>query len=129
LSVLWSGASDCPVCHWTVSGAPGPYRVQPVTLGKTQARSAIIHRTVRCASGQQLSSMQRSTLTGEQCSIVPRQKSEQRVRGAPDCLVPQEDKVSTVARAPNPNDWVTWRRTGLSGAPITRSLPSSYFGG
>jgi hypothetical protein len=56
LSVLWSGAPDCPVCHRTVSGAPGPYRVQPVTLGKTQTRSAIIHQTVRCASEQKLSS-------------------------------------------------------------------------
>jgi hypothetical protein len=27
-SVLRSGAPDCPVCHRTVSGAPGPYRVQ-----------------------------------------------------------------------------------------------------
>jgi hypothetical protein len=22
-TVLWSSAPDCPVCHWTVSGAPG----------------------------------------------------------------------------------------------------------
>jgi hypothetical protein len=93
LSVLWSGAPDCPVCHRTVSGAPRPYRVQPVTLGKTQTRSAIIHRTVRCASEQQLSSAQRSTLTDEQCSTVPQQKSEQQVRGAPDCSMPQEDKA------------------------------------
>jgi hypothetical protein len=49
LSVLWSGAPECLVCHRTVSGAPGPYRSQAATLGKTQARSAIIHRTVRCA--------------------------------------------------------------------------------
>jgi hypothetical protein len=49
-SVLWSGAPDCPVCHRTVSGAPRPYRVQTATLGFSQARSAIIHRTVRCAT-------------------------------------------------------------------------------
>jgi hypothetical protein len=49
--MLWSGAPDCPVCHQTVSGAPGPYRVEPATLGKTQARSAVIHWTVRCATG------------------------------------------------------------------------------
>jgi hypothetical protein len=85
--VLWSGAPDCPVCHRTVSGAPGPYRVKSATLGKMQARSAIIHRTVRCASEQRLSSAQRSTLTDEQCSTVPRQKSEQQARGAPDCPV------------------------------------------
>jgi hypothetical protein len=51
-SVLWSGAPDCPVCHRTVPGAPEPYKVQAATLGFSQARSAIIHRTVRCATGQ-----------------------------------------------------------------------------
>jgi hypothetical protein len=43
LSVLKNDAPDCLVCHWTVSGAPGPYRVKPATLGKIEARSAIIH--------------------------------------------------------------------------------------
>jgi hypothetical protein len=130
-----------------LSGAPGPYRVQPATLGKTRARPAIIHRTVRCASGQRLSSAQRSTLTDEQCSTVLRQKSEQRVRGAPDCPVwhwtvryRKRTKPPTVDRAPDPNGWVTWRhtgqptvhvlwRTGLSGASIDSSLPNGYYGG
>jgi hypothetical protein len=69
-----------------------------------------------------------------------RQKSEQKVRGAPDCPVPQEDKTPTVDFAPNPNGWVTWRctgqrtvpvwwRTGLSGAPIASSLPNGYQSG
>jgi hypothetical protein len=40
-----------------------------------------------------------------------RQKSEQKVRGASDCPVPQEDKAPTVDFALNPNGWVTWRRT------------------
>jgi hypothetical protein len=118
LSVLWTGAPDCPVCHRTVSGAPGPYRVEPATLEKTQARSAIIHRTVQCTSGQRLSSMQRSTLTGAIVSNSAAQKSEQRVRGASDCPVPQEDKAPTVARAPNPNGWVTWRRTRQCTVPV-----------
>jgi hypothetical protein len=51
MSVLWTGAPDCPVCHQTVSGAPCTYNSEAATLGKTQARSAIIRRTVRCASG------------------------------------------------------------------------------
>jgi hypothetical protein len=51
LSVLWSGAPDCPVCHRTVSGAPCPYEDEPATLRKTEPRSAIIHRIVRCATG------------------------------------------------------------------------------
>jgi hypothetical protein len=51
LSVLWTGAPDCPVCHRTVFGAPCLYKDEPATLGKTEPHSAIIHRTVRCASG------------------------------------------------------------------------------
>jgi hypothetical protein len=51
LSVPWSGALDCPVCHQTVSGAPGPYNAQLSTLRFLMARSAIIHRTVGCATG------------------------------------------------------------------------------
>jgi hypothetical protein len=51
LSVLWTGAPDYSVCHQTVSGALGPYRVEPATLGKTQARSTIIHWIVWCATG------------------------------------------------------------------------------
>jgi hypothetical protein len=42
---------QCPVHHRTVSGAPGPYKPEPATLGKTEAHSAIIHWTVRCATG------------------------------------------------------------------------------
>jgi hypothetical protein len=47
--------------------------------------------------------------------------------------VPEEDKAPTIDRAPNPNIWLMWRRTGqctvpvwwrirLSGAPIASSL-------
>jgi hypothetical protein len=59
---------------------------------------------------------------------------------APDCPVPQEDKAPTVDRAPNPNSWVMWRRTGqgtvpvrwrtgLFGAPIANSLLNGYGSG
>jgi hypothetical protein len=50
-SVLKNGVPDCPVRHQTVSSAPGPYRCQPATLRNSRARSAIIHRTVWCATG------------------------------------------------------------------------------
>jgi hypothetical protein len=50
-SVLWSGAPDCPVCHRTVSGAPGPYKDELATLVFLQARFTIIHRTIWCATG------------------------------------------------------------------------------
>jgi hypothetical protein len=51
LSVLKNGTPDCPVCHQIVSGAPGPYSCQPATLGKTKTCSAIICRSVQCATG------------------------------------------------------------------------------
>jgi hypothetical protein len=51
LSVLWTGAPNCLVCHRTEFGVPCPYEDEPATLGKTEARSAIIHRTVRYATG------------------------------------------------------------------------------
>jgi hypothetical protein len=151
--VLKNGAPDCPMCHRTVSGAPGLYRCQPATLGKMKARSAIIHRTVRCAIGLSgepggndypapmvdcKSTCHMNSATTEVRAV----KSEGiRLSGmAPDCPVPQEDKAPTVDFAPNPNGWVMWRRTGqrtvpvqwrtgLSGAPIASSLPNGYGSG
>jgi hypothetical protein len=41
----WSGAPDCPVCHRTVSGAPGKIDFKLFTFGNSQSRRAIIHRT------------------------------------------------------------------------------------
>jgi hypothetical protein len=56
--------------------------------------------------------------------------SEQSLSGvAPDYPVPQEDKASNGRLLPNPNGWVTWRRTGLSGGPIDSSLPQRLVGG
>jgi hypothetical protein len=51
LSVLKNGTPDCPVCNQIVSGAPRSYRCQPATLGDLETSSAIIHGTVRCATG------------------------------------------------------------------------------
>jgi hypothetical protein len=39
------------MCHWTVFGAPGPYNSKLFILEFLTARSAIIHRTDRCATG------------------------------------------------------------------------------
>jgi hypothetical protein len=88
---------ECAVDWCTgLSGAPGPYKSEPAILEKTKAHSAIIHRTVQWASGATATCAQWSTLMDEQCSTVTRQKSEQKVRGAPDCPVPHEDKASNV---------------------------------
>jgi hypothetical protein len=139
---MWSSAPDCLVCHRTVSSAPGPYIVQAATLGFSQARSAIIHRTVRCGTGLSGESASNDYLrvtvdcksTDEVNSAVVEVRATKsegiRLSGvAPDCPVPQGDKAPMADFALNPNGWVTWRRTGLSGAPIASSLPNSYFGG
>jgi hypothetical protein len=119
-SMPWSGAPDCPVCHRTVSGALGPYNVQLSTLGFLRARSAIIHRTVRCTSGAttpsrngRLQKLKNQMNSEEQCA-----QSQPPVRGAPeteqclssaapDCPVPLEDKASNGQKLLNPNGWVT----------------------
>jgi hypothetical protein len=110
------------VCHRTVSGAPGPYRPEPATLGFQKAHSAIMHRTVRCTSRAMAKSRNGRLCKGYsalQCASGVRAEvrgapdSEQDLSGvAPDCPVPQEDKTSNSQLLPNPNDWVTWRRIG-----------------
>jgi hypothetical protein len=50
------------VHHRTVSGVPGHSRLNSSPSGKTQRRSAIIHRTVRCTTGQCPVSQGRATL-------------------------------------------------------------------
>jgi hypothetical protein len=108
---------DCSVCHRTVSGAPGPYNVQLSTLGFLRARSAIIHRTVRRATGlsgapakQRLSSATVDCNERLQRYTARTVRAEVRAvaRGAPDCPVPLEDKASNDQKLPNPNGWMTW---------------------
>jgi hypothetical protein len=132
-------------------------QLKPTTLGFFQVPSAIIHRTVRCAT--ELSSapteqrLTHTTVDSAKATVREQCRTEVRaeVRGAPnieqdlsgvapDCLVPHEDKASNGQLLPNPNGWVTWRRTGqstgpvrwctgLSGAPIDSSLPQRLVGG
>jgi hypothetical protein len=110
-SAPWSGASDCPVCHRTVSGAPGKINFKLFTFGFLRRSSTIIHRTVRCASGATVICAQRSTLTMNSTEQYTRQKSEQKVRGAPDCPMPHEDKAPNGRPAPTLMKRMTWRRT------------------
>jgi hypothetical protein len=100
------------VHHRTMSGAPGVVHSKLLCFGFSRRSSTTIHRTVRCTSGATAICTQRSTLTDEQCSTITRQKSEQKVRGALDCLVPHEDKASNGRPAPSPNDRMTWWHTG-----------------
>jgi hypothetical protein len=104
------------VHHWTVFGAPGPYESELATFRFQKYRSAIIHRTVRCATGlfgapaeQRLASAMvdcngrlPATVRGQlaQKSEQPPEgapDSEQSLSGvAPDCPVPPEDKAPMV---------------------------------
>jgi hypothetical protein len=76
----WSGPPDCPVHHRTVSGAP-PDSVRCTrglqaklrTFGNFQRRFAIIHRTVRCTTGQCPVLQRRATLNSpasDFCSAI-----------------------------------------------------------
>jgi hypothetical protein len=70
------------VCWKMAHQTVGPYTVEPATLGKMEARSAIIHRTVRWATGGSL--RQRSTLRKV---TVSQQSQKRRSQRAPDCPV------------------------------------------
>jgi hypothetical protein len=119
-----------------------------LTFENSGGRSAIIHRivrcstgqcpvahqTVRCASGATTTSRQRSSAEGIKCATVriraepdDAPDSEQRLSGAPpDCPVAQKteapmvgiQRLGDVAGAPNS----VWWRTRLSGAPCDSSL-------
>jgi hypothetical protein len=117
-----------------LSGALGPYRVQTTALRFPQARSAKIHQTVRCAT--ELSSVppeQRLTRATVDCKSWKTDEQWRTLRGrvrgaldseqdlsgvAPDYPVPQEDNGANGRLLPNPNGWVTWRRTGQPTMPV-----------
>jgi hypothetical protein len=133
-----------------LSGAPGPYKYQPATLRKMKACSAIIHRTVWCATGMSGeppgNRYLRATVDSAKCyselqCSVKCQSREVRGHRTFRCgtrLPGAARRQSSNGRlAPNPNCWVTWRgieqctvpvrwRTRLSGAPIASSLPNGY---
>jgi hypothetical protein len=144
-ALVWrTGLSGVPPdsvrCTRPVQGWTSHSRVSAGALRYNSPDYPVCHRAVRCASGATTNSRNGRLCKCEQCSYSATQKSEQKVKGAPDCLVQQDDKAPTVDRAPNPNNWVTWRRTGqltrhvrwrtgLSIAPIASSLPQRLLGG
>jgi hypothetical protein len=70
---------QCPVHQ----GEP----TQTPQLRVFQRSSATIHRAVRCTSGATAICAQRSTLTVNSAAQYTRQKSERKIRWAPDCPV------------------------------------------
>jgi hypothetical protein len=118
------------------------------TFGKIRGRSAIIHRTVRCApdrcaSGATATSRATIDCNRIQCATV-RTEVRARAGGAPDSLqdlsgAPPDSPVAPQVRASTVEpqrsadvagapDSVRWR-TGLSGAPCDNTLPTTIFGG
>jgi hypothetical protein len=132
--VPWSGAPDYPVCHRTVSGAPGPYNSELFTFGFFQRRSAIIHRTIRCDSGA--TALRRNgRLHSAPINATVRGQFAQKSEQPPEahrtvnstCPVPLEVSAPTVdcVRILTVG-WRGWR-TGLSGTPIDSSPPQQLF--
>jgi hypothetical protein len=110
-----------------------------LTFGKIRGRSAIIHRTVRCASGSMATSRATVVCNRIKCATV-RARVRASVVGAPDSLqdlsgAPPDSPEAPQVRAPTIEpqrlvdvagapDSVRWR-TGLSGAPCDSTLPTA----
>jgi hypothetical protein len=141
LGIKFKGAkkTECALVWCTgLSGAPGPYRVEPATLRFEHAHSAIIHRTVRCTSGATTTSRngRLQKLKNRETMRNSARQSKRRVRGAPDseqcmsgvapdCPVPDKDKASNGRQLPNSNGWVTWlAHRQCPVRPSTAALPN-----
>jgi hypothetical protein len=109
------------VCHRTVFGAPRTVQAELFTFGFLESRSAIIHQTIRCASGATAKKpnvrLQRSPAKVNSARTVraeseQRQKAHQTVNSAcpvrhrtvqcPSC------QSSNGRNRQNPNGCVTW---------------------
>jgi hypothetical protein len=131
------------MAHRTVSGAPGPHRVKPATLGKMDAHSAIIHRTVWCAtglSGEPAEQRLSAPTVDSAKATVSLQSQKRRSQRALDCSVQLGDKRFQRSTAQNPNGCndvactgqytvTVWWLTGQSGASIaSKNQPTARSG-
>jgi hypothetical protein len=128
---VWrTGLSDVPPDSVRCTREPSS---KLATFGNYGSHSAIIHRTVRCASGVTATQRQRSSATNNKCATVracarrsrsSRQKAHRTVNS--DCPMHHRTvrwpSCQKLQRS-EPNDRVTWlaHRT-VSGAPCDRSL-------
>jgi hypothetical protein len=114
-----------------LSGAPGAVQTKLFTFGFLESRSAIIHRTVRCASGatagERNGRLQRSpatwTVRGQfaQSHSSARRRIEQwtvPIRCGTGLSGAPRSQSSNGRNRQNPNGWVTWlaHRTVSGGA-------------
>jgi hypothetical protein len=124
----------------------GPYSFKQTTLGNSEARSAIIHQTVPCATGlsgepakQWLPARQRSTVKMSECNSAATEVRAQKSEGtglsgvALECPMQQDDKRLQQSTTLNPNERTdvvrtgqcivtVWWCIGLSSAPIASNL-------
>jgi hypothetical protein len=140
----------CGLVHRTVRCATGQCPVHQDHTGSKQPLSvfagALRYNSSDYPVGRRAKAIQHATVNSDRWTVSNNatQKSEQQSqRGTGWHRTVQcrkRTKPPTVDRAPDPNGWVTWRRTGqptvlvrwrtvLSGAPIASSLPNGYFGG
>jgi hypothetical protein len=121
--------------HRTLSSAPAWRPLEPATLGKMEARSAIIRRNIRCATGlsdepaeQRLSAPMVDSAKATVRNSAAIESEEQKLEGtglsgvAPDYLVQLEDKRPQRSTTLNPNCCAVVACTGLSGAPIASKI-------
>jgi hypothetical protein len=120
--VPWSGTPDSVRCTRV-------NQVKLLSFGFSRHNSAIIHRTVRCASGATTICAQRSTLQSEQCNSDVRadgQRGTELSGVAPDYPMPHKDKASNGQPAPSPNGRMTWRHTRHC---LVRTSPAAFSNG
>jgi hypothetical protein len=121
--------------------------LQLASFGNLGSHSAIIHRTVRCASGATTNCangrLQKSTVNSEQCNCARRsQRRHQKAHRTVNRTCPVHHRTVRWSHLSelqwsNPNGWVTWlaHRTVSGGAPdcpvcpSTASPPNDNFGG
>jgi hypothetical protein len=121
------------VVHQTVSGAPPDsvrctraLEAQLATFGKIRGRSAIIHRTVRCASGATATSRATVVCNRIQCATV-RARFRARAVGTPDSLqdlsgAPPDSPEAPQVRAPTVEPQ---RLADVAGRCAMRQQPSN----
>jgi hypothetical protein len=117
--VLWTSAPDCHIvrCTTTVQGSTSHSQENacalrynspdcPVPAGNGYLRATVDsdkrNSELQCAAEVRAAKSEGTGLSGV----------------APDYPVPHEDKAPTVDFAPNPNSWVTWRRTAQRTVPV-----------
>jgi hypothetical protein len=112
------------LAHRTLSGAPGQAPFEQATLGNSEARSAIIHQTIWCASGATAPYAPTDDCVESTVVNSAAHKSEHRSQRSPDCpMWHRTVRCSKTTRRSNGQwlqiltDALTWRAPN-SGCPV-----------